>query len=95
MKPTQDELYEEAAGTYGTALERLARAYEAKPEARHDLVQEIHFALWRSLAGFDGRCSLRTWAYRVADNVAIFNAAPRFVARADFPADRSLRAANP
>jgi RNA polymerase sigma-70 factor (ECF subfamily) len=26
--------------------------------------------LWRSLACFDGRCSLRTWVYRVAHNVA-------------------------
>jgi RNA polymerase sigma-70 factor (ECF subfamily) len=33
-------------------------------------VQEIHLALWRSFAGFDGRCSLRTWVYRVAHNVA-------------------------
>jgi RNA polymerase sigma-70 factor (ECF subfamily) len=27
-------------------------------------------ALWRSLAGFDRRCSLRTWVYRVAHNTA-------------------------
>jgi RNA polymerase sigma-70 factor (ECF subfamily) len=33
-------------------------------------LQEIHLALWRSFAGFDGRCSLRTWVYRVAHNTA-------------------------
>lgn len=27
-------------------------------------------ALWRSFASFDGRCSVRTWVYRVAHNVA-------------------------
>lgn len=64
-----DELYQEAAGTYGAALERLARAYEADPDLRRDLLQEIHVALWRSFQGFDGRCSLRTWIYRVAHNV--------------------------
>jgi N-acetylneuraminic acid mutarotase len=35
-----------------------------------DLLQEIHFQLWRSFAHFDHRCSLRTWVYRVAHNVA-------------------------
>ena len=66
---TPDELYQEAANIYGAALERLSRAYEADAELRRDLLQEIHVALWRSFAGFDGRCSLRTWIYRVAHNV--------------------------
>jgi RNA polymerase sigma-70 factor (ECF subfamily) len=66
----QDELYQEAADAYRAPLERLARGYEADPDRRRDLLQEIHLALWQSLAGFDGRCSLRTWVYRVAHNVA-------------------------
>jgi len=70
VEPTQDDLYQDAASQYGAALERLARAYEADPEIRRDLLQEIHIALWRSFEGFDGRCSLRTWIYRVAHNVA-------------------------
>src|SRR5262245_16021318 len=65
------QLYGEAAAAFGTAIERLARAYEADPDRRRDLVQEIHVALWQSFDGFDGRCSLRTWVYRVAHNVAI------------------------
>jgi RNA polymerase sigma-70 factor (ECF subfamily) len=63
-------LFDEAAVTFGAALARLARAYEPDPDRRRDLLQEIHIALWRSLAGFDGRCSLRTWVYRVAHNTA-------------------------
>jgi len=66
----RDSRFEEAAAVYGPALERLARAYEADPDARRDLLQEILIALWRSLDGFDGRCSLRTWVYRVAHNTA-------------------------
>ena len=66
----QDQLYEEAAATYGAALERLARAYEANPDLRQDLLQEIHLALWRSFEKFAQRCSLRTWIYQVAHNVA-------------------------
>lgn len=66
----QDGLYERAAAEYGAALVRLARGYEADPDKRRDLLQEIHLALWRSFNGFHGECSLRTWAYRVAHNVA-------------------------
>lgn len=66
----QDELYREAAAAFGQPLQRLARGYESDPDRRLDLLQEIHLALWRSFAGFDGRCSLRTWVYRVAHNVA-------------------------
>jgi RNA polymerase sigma-70 factor (ECF subfamily) len=66
----QDELYEEVAASYGAPLGRLARAYEADPDKRRDLLQEIDIALWRSLENFGERCSLRTWVYRVAHNVA-------------------------
>lgn len=67
----QDDLYGEALDQFGPALERLARAYEADPEKRRDLSQDIHFQLWRSFPNFNGRCSIRTWVYRVAHRVAI------------------------
>ena len=67
---TTDELYAELAGQYAAALGRLARSYELDPDKQRDLLQEIHLALWRSLKGFQGTCSLRTWVYRVAHNVA-------------------------
>ena len=67
----QDGLYAEAASTFGPALQRLARAYEPDADRRLDLLQEIHVALWRSFASFNGACSLRTWVYRVAHNVAV------------------------
>ncbi len=60
----------EAAAEFGPALDRLARGYEADADLRRDLRQDIHTELWRSLARFDGRCSLRTWVYRVAHNTA-------------------------
>lgn len=65
-----ERLYREVAAEYSGALERLARAYEPDADRRRDLLQEIHIALWRSLARFEERCSMRTWVYRVAHNVA-------------------------
>src|SRR5712672_2801603 len=69
-EPSQDSLYRDAADKFGSSLERLARAYEAEPEKRRDLIQDIHFQLWRSFQRYDARCSLRTWVYRVAHHVA-------------------------
>lgn len=70
MTGDQDARYAEAAAQWGAALQRIARAYEADPERRLDLLQEMHVTLWKSFAAFDGRCSVRTWVYRVASNVA-------------------------
>jgi RNA polymerase sigma-70 factor, ECF subfamily len=66
----RDDVYREVAAEFGAALERLARAYEPDAEKRRDLLQEMHAAVWQSLDRFDGRCSMRTWVYRVAHNVA-------------------------
>ena len=70
VEESQNSRFEEVVAAYGAALERLARAYEADADTRRDLLQEILIALWRSFEGFDGRCSLRTWVYRVAHNTA-------------------------
>jgi RNA polymerase sigma-70 factor (ECF subfamily) len=66
----QDELYEQAAEAHKHALERLARAYEINADKQRDLLQEIHLALWQSFARYEGKCSVRTWVYRVAHNTA-------------------------
>ena len=62
-------MYSKAQSLHGAAIQRLARGYEADPDKQKDLLQEIHMELWKSLGSFDGRCSLRTWVYRVAHNV--------------------------
>ncbi len=79
----QEQRYVAAAEEFGAALVRLARAYEADPDLRLDLVQEIHLALWRSFERFDGRCSVRTWTYRVAHNVATSHVLKRKRLRVD------------
>lgn len=66
----QRGLYDEAVAEFGDALSRLIRSYERDADKCDDLRQEIHFALWRSFARFDERCSIRTWTYRVAHNAA-------------------------
>ena len=64
----RDRLYDEAAAAFGAALIRLARASEKDRHRQEDLLQDIHLALWRSFARFDGACALGTWVYRIAHN---------------------------
>jgi RNA polymerase sigma-70 factor (ECF subfamily) len=66
--------FEALVTEYAPALSRLTLGYEASPEARRDLHQEILVALWRALPGFEGRSSIKTWVLRVAHNVAASHA---------------------
>jgi RNA polymerase sigma-70 factor (ECF subfamily) len=67
---SQDDQYARAAAEFGPALGRLARAYERDADRQRDLLQDIHFALWRSFESYQGLASLLTWVYRVAHNTA-------------------------
>ena len=65
----QEAHYHRAAAAHGAELARFVSGYEREPARRRELLQEVHVALWQSLAGFRGQCSLRTWVFRVAHNV--------------------------
>jgi len=66
----QEGLFDSIVAQYAAPMARLARAHESDAALQQDLLQEIYLALWRSLPAFRNRCSLRTWIYRVAHNVA-------------------------
>lgn len=99
----QDEAYLDAIAHHGSELERFVSGYERRPAERQELLQEVHVAIWRSLAGFRGECSLRTWVYRVAHNVGATHVARsgagarRFVdldALASLPSESTPQAAD-
>lgn len=56
---------------HGALIERICRLYGRTIEERDDLRQDIHLAIWRSLATYRGDASEVTWIYRVALNVAL------------------------
>ena len=70
MSKEQDDWYSRVAAQWGPALQRVARSCEADPDRRRDVLQDMHVAIWKSHTIFDGRCSERTWIYRIATNVA-------------------------
>ena len=53
------------------ALYRIAASYEADPDRRQDLLQEIVLAVWSAAKTFRGESSFRTFAFRVAHNRAM------------------------
>ena len=40
-------------------------------------MQETYLRAWRSLAGFEGRASIRSWLYKIATNVCLSALEPR------------------
>jgi RNA polymerase sigma factor (sigma-70 family) len=75
MTTRQD--FVQIARDHDAMIKRIAASYEANPHLAEDLVQEIHFALWRALPSFRGDSSLRTFAARIATNRAITHVARR------------------
>ena len=55
---------------YGRALLRVALLYVADQAIAEELVQETWLGLLQSLDRFEGRCSLKTWLFRILVNRA-------------------------
>src|SRR2546423_11272 len=81
MLASDEELVGRLRGGDGTAFAalldawshgmlRAARGYVASEEAAEDVVQETWLAVIRGIDRFEGRSSLRTWAYRILVNIA-------------------------
>jgi RNA polymerase sigma-70 factor (ECF subfamily) len=67
-KHSLDAAFDTVMGSYGAALRRVAATYEADPDLREDLFQEIGLAIWRALPAFRGDASMRTFVFRIAHN---------------------------
>src|SRR5438067_2940100 len=63
--------FDQIVRDHGAMIWRIASSFEANAHLAEELVQEIHFALWRSLPAFRGDASLRTFVARVATNRSI------------------------
>lgn len=67
MKSEFDSVLEQ----FGPLLGRVAASYEANPDLRQELLQEICLAVWQALSRFAGNSSLKTYVLRVAHNKAV------------------------
>jgi RNA polymerase sigma-70 factor (ECF subfamily) len=63
--------FDQALADHGAMIRRIAAAHEADAAALQDLIQDIHYALWRALPGWRGEGPLRSFVAKVAANRAI------------------------
>lgn len=63
--------FERIVADYGPLISRIAMTYEADPNLREDLVQQILLAVWQALPSFRADSSLKTFIARIAQNRAI------------------------
>ena len=56
-------------------LHRIASAYEAGRERRHELEQDILLAVWRAMPRYRGEAPVRAFIARVAHNRAVTHVA--------------------
>lgn len=54
--------------TFGEQLLRFAKYKVRRPEIAEELVQETFLSAWRSLRGFQGRSSFKTWLMTILKN---------------------------
>ncbi|GHF13448.1 DNA-directed RNA polymerase sigma-70 factor [Kordiimonas sediminis] len=71
MADTRDTIVAEYAGL----VWRIAGSYEANPDLRRDLNQEILFSVWKALPSFRGDASVKTFIARIAHNICVSHVA--------------------
>lgn len=62
--------FEATARAQADAILAFLTRYVGDRDAAHDLLQETLIRMQRALPGFEGRASVRTWAFAIASRVA-------------------------
>jgi RNA polymerase sigma-70 factor, ECF subfamily len=70
LRAGDEASFAEILDAWSRGMLRTARAFVGSEQAAEDVVQETWVAVIRSLDGFEGRSSLRTWVYRILINTA-------------------------
>jgi RNA polymerase sigma-70 factor (ECF subfamily) len=63
------EAFDELVRKYQGAIVSLIRSLSGGSEDAEDLAQDVFVRAWRSLGGFRGDSTFRTWLHRIAINV--------------------------
>lgn len=70
LRQRDEAMFAVLIDAWSPGMLRAARAFVADEHAAQDVVQETWLGVLRGIAGFEGRSSVRTWAYRILLNRA-------------------------
>jgi len=71
LRARDERVFGRLVDAYSPAMLRVARAYVPSQAVAEEVVQETWIAVLRGLHGFEGRSSLKTWIFRILQNVAM------------------------
>jgi len=75
QKKAYEKQFEETLNQYDAAISRVVSSYEMIKALQEELYQEISVALWKALAKFDHKSSLKTYVLSIAHKRAISHVA--------------------
>lgn len=80
------EAYGRFVDAYQNRVFGFVRRMVSNPEEAEDITQEVFIRAFQHLSNFDGRCSVKTWLFRIANNLCIDRARKldRLPSQADF-----------
>jgi RNA polymerase sigma-70 factor (ECF subfamily) len=65
------EAYGRFVDAYQNRVYGFVRRMVTNPEESEDITQEVFIRAFQHLANFDHRCSVKTWLFRIANNLCI------------------------
>jgi RNA polymerase sigma-70 factor (ECF subfamily) len=71
LRARDEAMFAALLDAWSPGMLRVARGYVADEHAAQDVVQETWLGVLRGIGSFEGRSSLRTWAYRILVNRAM------------------------
>jgi RNA polymerase sigma-70 factor, ECF subfamily len=70
LRAGDEVAFREVVKRHDRAMRRIALCFVQTPSVADEVAQETWLAVIRGLAGFEGRCSLKTWIFRILVNRA-------------------------
>lgn len=68
LRSGDEHAFESLVAKHAAGMLRVARTYVASDVAAEDVVQDTWVAVMRGLEQFEGRCTVKTWLYRILIN---------------------------